>query len=96
MALLDVRLRAGYLFLAVVVGHLVLISAQVNARTGVPILETKDMKDGQQMAMSDGTKVTFHVKDGKVMVDNANIVASIKCMNGVVHVVDAVLLPPAK
>src|SRR3954468_10783143 len=40
MALLDVRLRAGYLFLAVVIGHLVLISAQVNARTGVPILET--------------------------------------------------------
>lgn len=40
MALLDVRLRAGYLFLAVVVGHIVLISAQVNAKTGVPILET--------------------------------------------------------
>ena len=40
MALLDVRLRAGYLFLAVVIGHIVLISAQVNARTGVPILET--------------------------------------------------------
>lgn len=40
MALLDIRLRAGYLFLAVVVGHVVLISAQVNARTGVPILET--------------------------------------------------------
>ena len=61
---------------------------------GVPIVETKDMKDGQQMAMSDGTKVTFHVKDGKVSVDGANIVASIKCMNGVVHVVDAVVLPP--
>jgi len=40
MAILDVRLRAGYLFLAVVIAHLVLISAQVNARTGVPILET--------------------------------------------------------
>lgn len=40
MAVLDFRLRAGYLFLAVVVGHVVLISAQVNARTGVPILET--------------------------------------------------------
>lgn len=39
MAVLDIRLRAGYLFLAVVVGHVVLISAQVNARTGVPILE---------------------------------------------------------
>jgi rod shape-determining protein MreC len=40
MALLDVRLRAGYLFLAVVVGHIVLISAQVNAKSGVPILES--------------------------------------------------------
>jgi rod shape-determining protein MreC len=40
MALLDVRLRAGYLFLAVVIGHVVLISAQVNAKSGVPILET--------------------------------------------------------
>jgi len=39
MALLNVRLRAGYLFLAVVIGHLVLISAQVNARSGVPVLE---------------------------------------------------------
>lgn len=39
MALLDLRLRAGYLFLAVVIGHIVLISAQVNARTGVPVLE---------------------------------------------------------
>ncbi len=62
----------------------------------VPILETKDMKDGQTMGMADGTKVTFHVKDGKVTVDGANIVASIKCMNGIVHVVDAVILPPAK
>ena len=40
MALLDIRLRAGYLFLAVAIGHIVLISAQVNSRTGVPILET--------------------------------------------------------
>ena len=40
MALLDVRLRAGHLFLAVAVGHIVLISAQLNSRTGVPILES--------------------------------------------------------
>jgi len=40
MVLFDLRLRAGYLFLAVVVGHIVLISAQVNAKSGVPILET--------------------------------------------------------
>jgi rod shape-determining protein MreC len=39
MALLDIRQRSGYLFLAVVVGHVLLISAQVNSRTGVPVLE---------------------------------------------------------
>jgi rod shape-determining protein MreC len=39
VALLDIRQRAGYLFLAVMVGHVILISAQVNARTGVPVLE---------------------------------------------------------
>ncbi len=62
----------------------------------VPILETKDMKDGQTLAMADGTKVTFHVKDGKTMVDDATIVASIRVMNGIVHVVDTVILPPKK
>src|ERR1043166_2877664 len=40
MALLDVRRRSGYLFLAVIVGHVILISAQVNSRSGVPILES--------------------------------------------------------
>ncbi len=39
MALLDFRQRAGYLFLAVMVGHIVLISAQVSSRRGVPVLE---------------------------------------------------------
>lgn len=39
MALPDIRQRSGYLFLAVVVGQVILISAQVNARTGVPVLE---------------------------------------------------------
>lgn len=59
----------------------------------VPILLTKDMKDGETMTMSDGTKVTFHVKDGKVMVNDANIIGSVNAVNGVVHVVDGVLLP---
>jgi rod shape-determining protein MreC len=35
----DIRQRAGYLFLAVAVGHIVLISAQVNTRKGVPLLQ---------------------------------------------------------
>lgn len=39
MALLDIRQRAGYLFLAVLLGHIILISAQVNTKGGVPALE---------------------------------------------------------
>jgi len=39
VALVDIRQRAGYLFLAVMLGHIILISAQVNARSGVPVLE---------------------------------------------------------
>ncbi len=36
---LDIRQRTGWLFLAVIVGHIILISAQVNTRRGVPMLE---------------------------------------------------------
>jgi len=39
MAVLDIRQRTGYLFLAVMLGHVILISAQVNTRRGVPILQ---------------------------------------------------------
>jgi rod shape-determining protein MreC len=39
MAFTDSRTRTGYLLLTVVVGHVLLISAQVNSKTGVPILE---------------------------------------------------------
>jgi rod shape-determining protein MreC len=39
VALLDIRQRAGYLFLGVTLGHILLISAQVNSRSGVPVLE---------------------------------------------------------
>jgi len=37
---LDIRQRTGYLFLAVMLGHLILISAQVQSRSGVPVLES--------------------------------------------------------
>ncbi len=39
MALFDIRQRSGYLFLVVAVGHIILISAQVNSRSGVPLLQ---------------------------------------------------------
>jgi rod shape-determining protein MreC len=39
MAILDIRQRTGYLFIAVMLGHVILISAQVNTRRGVPMLQ---------------------------------------------------------
>ena len=39
MAFIDIRQRSGYLFLGVMLGHVLLISAQVNSKTGVPVLE---------------------------------------------------------
>ncbi len=39
MAIVDIRQRTGYLFLAVIVGHVILISTQVNTKRGVPLLE---------------------------------------------------------
>jgi rod shape-determining protein MreC len=40
VAILDTRQHAGFLFLAVILGHVILISAQVNSRGGVPVLES--------------------------------------------------------
>ena len=40
MAVLDIRQRTGWLFMAVIVAHIVLISAQVNTQRGIPVLES--------------------------------------------------------
>jgi uncharacterized surface protein with fasciclin (FAS1) repeats len=44
-----------------------------------------------------GSSVQIEVSDGKVQVDNANVVKTdIVCKNGVIHVIDAVILPGGK
>jgi len=63
----------------------------------VGVYKTENMQDGQKINMANLGDITVSVKDGKVMVNGvANIVASIPAANGIIHVVDAVLLPPAK
>src|SRR5471032_1785150 len=39
MALQDIRQRSGSLFLVVTLGQILLISAQVNSKSGVPVIE---------------------------------------------------------
>ena len=44
-----------------------------------------------------GEKVAIKVVDGKVMINKSTVAkADIVCDNGVIHVIDTVLLPPAK
>jgi uncharacterized surface protein with fasciclin (FAS1) repeats len=63
----------------------------------VGVYKTENMQDGQKINMANLGDITLSVKDGKVMINGtANIVASIPAANGIIHVVDAVLLPPAK
>ena len=62
----------------------------------VSTYQQKDLKDGESLGVANGGKIAFKVKDGKVTVNGANIIASVSASNGIIHVIDAVLLPPAK
>jgi uncharacterized surface protein with fasciclin (FAS1) repeats len=57
-------------------------------------LAIDSFKDGQIVGMVNGKKVTMHVKDGKVSINDANIIASSPASNGMLHIIDVVLLPP--
>lgn len=53
--------------------------------------------DGKEVETADGSKFKITVKDGKVKIGDANVVMTdIKCKNGVIHVIDAVLMPNKK
>ena len=60
-------------------------------------LKADYFKDGQTIGMVNGDNMTVSVKDGKIILNNsATIVASVAASNGMVHIIDGVLLPPAK
>lgn len=61
-------------------------------------LSTTLMQDGQTLNEVNGGNITISKgADGKIKINNsANIIASIPASNGVIHVIDAVLLPPSK
>ncbi len=62
----------------------------------VGVFKAESFKDGQVIGQANGDNVTITMKDGKPTVNGANILASIPASNGIIHVVDAVLLPPKK
>jgi uncharacterized surface protein with fasciclin (FAS1) repeats len=60
-------------------------------------LKADYFKDGQIIGMVNGDNITVSVKDGKIVLNNsATIVGSVQASNGMVHIIDAVLLPLVK
>jgi len=49
-----------------------------------------------KLGQANNQYVKIEVVDGKPVIGGANILASVKAGNGIVHVIDKVLLPPAK
>ncbi len=57
-------------------------------------LKAADLKDGQELTTVQGGKLKVSIKDGKVMINGANVtIADVVSSNGVTHVIDGVLMP---
>jgi len=60
-------------------------------------LSPESLKDGQTLGMVNGNEVTVSVKDGKTILNNsATIIGSVPASNGIIYIIDGVLLPPAQ
>jgi len=57
---------------------------------------SSDVTDGLTVTMLNGENATFSVTNGTVMVGGATVtLADVQASNGVIHVIDAVLMPPS-
>jgi PGF-CTERM protein len=57
---------------------------------------SSDLVNGMSVKTVEGSDVRITIDSAGVMVDNARVInADIKASNGVIHVIDAVILPPA-
>lgn len=50
-------------------------------------------KDGQKIEMVNGGICTIHIKDGKTFINDAELLGNVKASNGIVYVINKVLLP---
>jgi uncharacterized surface protein with fasciclin (FAS1) repeats len=62
----------------------------------VGVFKEDMLQDGQSIGQVNGGNITITKKDGKLMINGvANVIATVPASNGIVYVIDAVLLPPA-
>ena len=58
---------------------------------------SSDLSNGQKAKTVEGSEITVKIMNGKVMINDANVsAADIEATNGVVHVIDSVIMPPKK
>ena len=52
--------------------------------------------DGKEVKTAEGSSARIAVRGDTVMIDNARVIKTdIECTNGVIHVIDTVILPPS-
>ncbi|MGL5348573.1 MAG: fasciclin domain-containing protein [Peptostreptococcaceae bacterium] len=50
--------------------------------------------DGKELTLANGKKASIHIKDGEVFINDSKIIITdIKGSNGIIHVIDTVLIP---
>jgi uncharacterized surface protein with fasciclin (FAS1) repeats len=59
------------------------------------VYDVNTLTDGRVLGMVNGGKVTIKVAGQEITVNGAKILATIKASNGIIHVIDHVLVPPA-
>jgi uncharacterized surface protein with fasciclin (FAS1) repeats len=53
-----------------------------------------DLSDGMKAKTVNGAEISIHLKDGKVLINDAEVVvANVETDNGVIHVINKVILP---
>lgn len=62
----------------------------------VGVLTETMIRDGMKLNQVNLDDVVLNKKDGKITVNGANVLGSARGSNGIVYIIDSVLLPPAK
>ena len=62
--------------------------------SGEVLAKDAEQLDGKDVKTINGQSFKITVKDGNIMIDGARVIATdIRCSNGVIHVIDAVINP---
>ncbi len=63
----------------------------------VGVFKEEQLQDGQKIGQVNGDNITITKKDGKIIINGtATVIGTVPASNGIIYVIDGVLLPPKK